>query len=135
MENVRDDYIIRSMMETGFPPWMQETMDGVREDEEIQELPESCMDVLAHLMFGKDNAISRTELSIKTGLSDRQVRRSIEILRRDYLICNDQDGKGYYRPRDTKEIRRYFKQEDARAKAILRRLKLARQVLVMRGAL
>lgn len=134
MEDLRNDPIIQSMIDTGYAPWNQEKMAEFS-DEEVRELPESCMDVLAHLMFGKDNAITRTQLSIRTGLSDRQVRRSIEILRRDYLICNDQDGKGYYRPRDTKEIRRYFKQEDARAKAILRRLKLARQVLVMRGAL
>ena len=49
-------------------------------------------------------------------MSDREMRRAIEILRREYCICNDGDGKGYYRPRldEFERVVRYDRQERAR---------------------
>lgn len=137
MEKLRNDPIVQSMLDTGYPPWAQEMIEEVipTAEEKEHELPESCMDVLWQLFFGKKNAVSRTELSIRTGFSDRVVRRSIEILRRDFIILNDQDGKGYYRSDDVQEIRRAYYQELGRALAILKRLKPMRRFLRMRGAL
>ena len=53
--------------------------------------------VLDCLHFGKRNAVTRTQLQIKTGLNDRQIRAEIEQLRREGSpIFNSQDGEGYY---------------------------------------
>ena len=137
MENIKDDYIIRSMMDTGYPPWMQETVDGYEDDDNhtIEEIPESCVTVLNHIGFGKQNACPRVRLAELTGMNDRQMRRCIEILRRDFIILNDQDGKGYYRPADAKEVRRYYYQELNRVRAIDKRLRLPRKYLISKGML
>ena len=53
--------------------------------------------VLDCLHFGKRNAVTRTSLQLQTGLTDRQMRAEIELLRREGSpIFNSQDGEGYY---------------------------------------
>ena len=129
MEQIRDDFIIRSMEETGLPPW-QQTMPEVADDEaEEEDFPLLYYAVLGMIPRGKQNAIRRAKLAAKAGLNDRTVRKIIEKLRRYYIICNDQDGRGYYRPGDQDDVRRYYDQEYARALAILRHLKAARGLL------
>ena len=130
MQQIRDDYIIRSMEETGLPPW-QQTMPEVAEDEAVEEedFPLLYYAVLGMIPRGKQNAITRANLAAKVGLNDRTVRRIIERLRRDYIIVNDQDGRGYYRPGSQDDVRRYYGQEYARALAILQHLKVARGLL------
>ena len=46
--------------------------------------------------YGHDNAVTREELSRRTGLSDRALRDGIN--KSEELIINLQDGKGYFRP-------------------------------------
>lgn len=46
--------------------------------------------------YGHDNAITRAELSCRTGLSDRELRDQINKSKE--LIINLQDGKGYFKP-------------------------------------
>ncbi len=46
--------------------------------------------------FGHENAVSRSELALRTGMSDRAVRDAIN--KSDALILNLQDGKGYFQP-------------------------------------
>ena len=87
------------------------------------------MDVKDLLKVGKENAITRYELSMLTGMPDRAVRSEIERLRREMVILNDQDGKGYYISTDPDEIARYYRQEAARAKSIFYRLKPCRAAI------
>lgn len=89
-------------------------------------------EILNYILVGKENAITRKELEIKTGMTDRQVREAIAEARRDVTILNDQDGKGYYVPVygiDNDRVKRYVKQEEARAKSIFCNLKGAREFL------
>lgn len=68
---------------------------------------------------GRENAVSRAELCIRTGMTDRQMRREIHQLRRDHCILNVQDGNGYFQPdeRDAFLVERFLKQETSRAKS------------------
>ena len=83
---------------------------------------------------GEDHAVTRRYLSIKLGLSDRMVRRAIEEARADgLLICNAQDGRGYYQSKDVAALKRQYKQDTARALAILKRRKPIRDYLKSQG--
>ena len=54
------------------------------------------MDIVDYIPFGRENAVTRTQLRIMTGLNDRQIREQISQARRDTVILNMQDGKGYF---------------------------------------
>lgn len=95
---------------------------------------DSCDNAVFNLLlYGKENAKTRAELSERTGTHDREVRESIERLRRKYIILNDQDGNGYYLSENVREIVRYYMQEFKRAISILARLKPMRRFLHERG--
>jgi len=80
------------------------------------------------------NAVSREELARRTGMSDRQVRREIERARANgALICNDQDGRGYWISDDRAELLAQYRQDTARALNILKRRKPLRDALIASG--
>lgn len=86
--------------------------------------------VLACIPTGKMYAKSRSQMAQETGLPDRTVRRAIEELRgAGYLIINDQSGAGYYITDDLDELSRQYRQDTARAMAILTRRKAIRKRL------
>lgn len=88
---------------------------------------------------GRDNTIDRFELTrkcIDAGLirdcgndesNDRSMRKLLRIARRDYVILN-RSGGGYYRPTkdELKELQKYIRQEESRAKAVFANLKMAK---------
>lgn len=86
---------------------------------------------------GRDNFVSRFELTkqcLEKGLidsnshdPDRAMRKLLEIARRDYVILN-RSGGGYYRPTkdELKELQKYIRQEENRAKAVFSNLKMAK---------
>lgn len=79
------------------------------------------MNLLNLIPFGQANAITRRELCLLTGLTDREVRRQIQALRAGgEIIINNQDGRGYYRTDDPAEIERYYRQEYSRAVTIIK---------------
>lgn len=84
---------------------------------------------------GRENAVSRAQLCIKTGMTDRQMRREIHQLRRDHCILNVQDGNGYFRPteKDAALVRRFVLQEKSRALSGLWASKGAKEWLKERG--
>ena len=83
---------------------------------------------------GRAHAISRTKLAEKLKLPDRYMRRMIAAAQRDgMIICNDQDGRGYYQPQSVADIERAYKQERSRALATLVKLKTMRQQLKNAG--
>lgn len=113
---------------TGFPSWCQEVLGDFPEEEEspLSDREEIVLDAIP---YGKDRAVTREYLTAKTGLPDRQVRKAIEEIRRNHIVLNDQDGKGYYRSYDLDDIERFYRQERARALAVLYRMKPMRVLL------
>lgn len=84
--------------------------------------------VLMAIPDGRENAISRYHLCIKTGMNDRAVRECIELLRDEgNFICND--GSGYYIADNLDDIERQYRKDHARALSVLKRLKPFRQAL------
>ena len=57
------------------------------------------------LGVGRENAISRAELSRITGYRDRRISEAIEALRYDKVILNLDNGDGYYIPDSTPQGR------------------------------
>lgn len=88
--------------------------------------------------YGRDNAISRTNLAAKclrchlVDLNvkdvDRAVRDLIKLARLDYAILYKTKFGGYYRPtkENYAELRKYIKAEESRAHSILGSLKTAK---------
>lgn len=82
------------------------------------------MELMDLLGVGRETAITRRELCMKMGLSDRMVRREIERARNEgVLIVNAQDGEGYYISEDVVELRRQYQANFHRAMSILRQQK------------
>ena len=83
---------------------------------------------------GRENAISRAQLSRITGNPDREVRNQIAEARKDGdIILNRQDGLGYYQPDKPEEVLRWYRQEHARAMKILMNLTPVRHWLKENG--
>lgn len=90
--------------------------------------------VLKHLEYGRKHAMTRKQLVTLTGLNDRAVRECIELLRGEgYLICNEQDGRGYYLADTDDEIERQYRMDHARALSVLKRLTPYRRALKEAG--
>lgn len=69
-------------------------------------------------------------IAATTRISERRVRELIEELRnRGHLICNRQDGRGYYIAETREEVESQYRQDCARAMSILRRIKPFRHYL------
>lgn len=129
MEQLRDDPEIRWLLETGYPSWAQEMIEDFEEEEDLPRMSDRNEIVLDAIPFGKDNAIRRETLAVQCGLSDREMRKAIEEIRHTHIIMNDQDGRGYYRSYDLADIERNYRQERARALAVLYRLRPMRELL------
>ena len=86
--------------------------------------------ILDHLHIGQNTANRRQWFCMVTHLSDRSVRKVIKVLRRDgFLICNTQDGSGYFLAEDIRDVERHYNQECSRALSILQDLKPFRDYL------
>lgn len=86
------------------------------------------INIVDYIPRGKKNAVTRAQLRIETGLSDRKIRNAISKARRKIVILNDQSGRGYYIPTKAElpEARKCLKQEEKRAKSIFWSLKALR---------
>lgn len=90
------------------------------------------MNICEFIPEGRENAVTREELSALLALPDRRVRRLIAHARENgELILND--GTGYYRSCDVHEIHRQYRTDRARALSVLRRLKTMRRLLKEAG--
>ena len=83
------------------------------------------INIVDYIPKGKKNAVTRAQLRIATGLSDRKVRDAIADARRHTPIINDQSGRGYYIPtaEELPEAHKCLEQEKRRAKSIFWSLK------------
>lgn len=89
--------------------------------------------IIEKIPVGHRNAVTREELHISTGMSDRRIRKAIHEARREIIILNLQDGNGYYVPdmedeTDKAELKKFVKQEESRLKSIGWSLKPARKL-------
>ena len=83
---------------------------------------------------GRDQAVTRERLCGITGLPDRKVRELIERARRGgAIIINAQDGAGYYRSEDLRDVARQYRMNEKRALAILSQQKHLRKRLKAAG--
>ncbi len=74
------------------------------------------------LLKGHAHAISKASLVIITGLSERKVRQYIEDLNANgKVVCNLQDGKGYYLPETEDDYVAMIKLTASRANALYRK--------------
>ena len=72
---------------------------------------------------GKENAQTRTMLAIRMGCTDRRVRKLIEELSTcGLVVCNVQDGAGYYKPNTEEDYEAIIKLETARARALRKKV-------------
>ncbi len=91
------------------------------------------MNIIDYIPKGFENAISRKNLCITTGLDDRIIRKLIEEARRHTIIISNTDGSGYWifpdnpTEYETMMLRKYVKQQESRAKSIFYALYPARQ--------
>jgi len=81
--------------------------------------------------LGKSNAIHRQDLMDMFGLNYRELKKQLAMLSETCSICNNQDGKGYYRPVycDMTDLRKYIKQETSKAEAIKKRIESSKRLL------
>ena len=71
--------------------------------------------VLGHIPAGRENAISREELSRVTGLPDRTVRREVKrLVRAGIPILSSSTARGYWYSEDLQEIEAFIREDDAR---------------------
>lgn len=74
--------------------------------------------------------VSREDLRKAFGVSDRKIRRWIQTAREEGLvICNAQNGDGYFLPADETDLKRQYQQNQNRALSILRQQKYIRRRL------
>lgn len=98
------------------------------------DLEEQILTVVDAIPVGREHAIKRGSLCAKVGMSDRKVRKMIELARSlGFIIINEQDGAGYYQSDDLNEIERQYRQDTARAMSILARRKELRRRLKAAG--
>lgn len=86
------------------------------------------MEIIDFIPHGREHAVSRKQLVLATGLSDRKVRKLIEKAREEFVILSLENGSGYYQPTkdDYPELKKYVKREDSRAKSIFHTVKKAK---------
>lgn len=86
------------------------------------------------LKQGSGNPVSRSSLADLMGTSDRQVRKMIERAgAAGVIICNEQNGRGYYIAEDIDEIERQYRQELSRMKSMYKRTLPLRRALKEAG--
>lgn len=71
------------------------------------------------LKFGKENAITRTDLAAKLDVRDREVRRAVASARKGYNVPVVNSGTGYYLALSAAEIKAASRAEWARAMACI----------------
>lgn len=85
--------------------------------------------------YGRENAVSRPELSRITGISDREVRRQIAELRAEdsdddlVIASSSRHGRGYFLTDKPDEIRAFIAEMHKRIRMVYRAIKVAKKKL------
>lgn len=81
--------------------------------------------ILDYIPTGEENAVHSAEICTAFGLTERERRLLFEHLREHGAVICVSD-KGFFKPADLNELRRYIRTETARGKSILRSLDSAK---------
>lgn len=85
-------------------------------------------DIMTFIPYGRENAISRSDLVRVLMLPDRQVRKLIQEARcRGEIILNDSTGKGYFASDELEDLKRQYKTNQNRAMSVLVQQKYLRR--------
>lgn len=77
------------------------------------------MNIENYIPYGRDNAISKSELISLTGMTERAVRRAIERARESgIMIMSSSQVRGYWQTEDIAEMEDFVRQTDNRIKAL-----------------
>lgn len=89
------------------------------------------MNIIDRIPVGRKNSITRKRLAIELGITDRKVRDYINEARKQTVILNFQDGRGYFRPAEDEAnlVKRWKLQEESRLKKHALALRAAREYL------
>lgn len=73
------------------------------------------MTLLNAIPYGRENAVSRSELAGLTGIPDRAIRKEIkalnaELARHGEAILSSSSGKGYWRTNSVAEMKAYLRE-------------------------
>lgn len=104
-------------------------LDGIfsTECETAMQAP-GIRELLSLIGEGEENAVHARDLSRFFGLEEREIRRTVERLRRSgAVIASSQNG--YYFPSDARELGEFVRKEERRAKSVFYTLRAARRLL------
>lgn len=91
------------------------------------------LNILKFIPFGKDNAVSMTELSIRMNCDKRTVRNAVYQARiKGALVCSTCEGRssaGYYQPLDISEVRPYISMQRSRINSALQAIRSAEEYI------
>ena len=81
------------------------------------------MNLLNAIPYGRENAVSRSDIVRKTGIPDRRIREEIKSLNRELAkhgeaILSSSGKSGYWRSADIKEMKEYLRESDHRRNQI-----------------
>lgn len=77
------------------------------------------MNILDYIPYGKENAITRQELAMRTGIDDRLLRKEIKRLTKEGVpILSSSHYKGYWLSDDLDEWEAYIKETDKRRESL-----------------
>lgn len=94
------------------------------------------MQISDYIPYGKNHAISRTELTRITGLKDREVRKAIKReLGRGTVILSSAAARGYWRTDDLAEIEAFIRESDHRRTTEAKTIEPLRRILADRKGL
>ena len=83
------------------------------------------INVLNAIPYGKENAISKSELIALTGLSERQIRQQIkelnaQLTKEGTAILSSSQYKGYWKSKDIAEMKAYIRESKHRQQALMK---------------
>ena len=83
------------------------------------------INVLNAIPYGKENAISKSELVALTGLSERQIRREIkelnaELTKEGTAILSSSQYRGYWKSEDIAEMKAYIRESKHRQQMLMK---------------
>lgn len=92
-------------------------------NEKINDLTEKHAQLYNIIGEGKENAQTRRALALRMGCGERTIRKLIEDLSTTGLVvCNVQDGVGYYKPNKAEDFEAMINIETSRAEALLAKI-------------
>lgn len=97
------------------------------------------MELYSMIPVGHKNALRKDELQMMTGLNERVIRQYCEDLTcNKYVVCNLQDGRGYYRPETDEDYIALLNLTMSRANSLKRKsygIKTALQAFYANGGI